>query len=113
MLNSSKVSLAQYVPKQTQENLLVAEEILPNFRGLNEDTKDQRKLSFQSIPFKGKLDEFDKKYIRGRFGYQRGATPENAPIRVMLDPHDRSIPRVGLLLSTDQGTCHSLTIYSY
>lgn len=113
MPNGSKVSLAQYLPKLTQEDSLAAEEILPNFGGLNQDTKYQHKLSYQSIHFKGKLDEFDRKYIRGRFGYQRGATPENAPTRVKLDPNDRSIPHVGLLLSSDQGMYHSLTIYSY
>ena len=95
------------LPKSIQ---VPSEESTAMWLDLDQDTKSQRKLFFQSISFKGKLDEFDHKYTRGRFGYQRGGTPESSQSRVKSAPQDRSIPRVGLLSSAEQGNFGDLAM---
>lgn len=109
---ASKFRLEQYLPKPMQKEEMAVKQKLPDLSDIEGDVEFQRKLSFQSIPFKDKLNEFDKKYTWGRFGHQQDDTLESFRVRTISDLKDRTIPRVGLLSSIDQGSSHSPTILS-
>ena len=94
------------------KELITVKQKLPDWRDIHEDVEFQRKLSFQSIPFKDKLDEFDQKYTLGRFGHQEDDTLKGFQGRTISDLKDRTIPRVGLLSSIDQGISCSPTVHS-
>lgn len=107
---NSKISLEQYLPKAIQKEMISAKKPLPELRGIDGGLEFQHKLSFQSIPFKEKLVEFDKKYTLGRFGYQQDDTLESSRLPVDSDLQGRTIPRVGLPSTTDQGTSCTLAM---
>lgn len=86
-----------------QKKVITVKQKLLDLGGVHGDVELQRRLSFQSIPFKDKLDDFDKKYTLGRFGHQQDDTLEGFRVRTISDLKDRTIPRVGLLSSIDQG----------
>jgi hypothetical protein len=106
--SGSGVSITHYLPQLIQEDVLTAGEPVSDSVSLNRDLKGQSKLSFQSIPFKENLDDFDKKYTQGRFGNGQSDTLETSRVRDFSDLKDQGIPRVGLLSGPDHGTSPSL-----
>lgn len=88
--------------------MINAKQSQSGLRGIDGGTEYQHKLSFQSIPFKENLNEVDKKYTSGRFGYLQDDALEGSKVRTISALNDRRIPRVGLFSSSDQGISYCL-----